>query len=50
MQTIFADLLKIITIVIVMISFIPRVFLSFVPYNMSRFCAQVVELALKPFS
>ena len=43
-SVIFSDLLKHVNIVIL------RVPLSIVPYQMSRFCAQVLEIALKPFS
>lgn len=43
-SVIFSDLLKHVNIVIL------RAPLSIVPYQMSRFCAQVLEIALKPFS
>ena len=43
-SAIFSDLLKHVNIVIL------RAPLSIVPYHMSRFCAQVLEIALKPFS
>ena len=43
-SAIFSDLLKHVNIVIL------RAPLSIVPYQMSRFCAQVLEIALKPFS
>ena len=39
-----SDSLKHVNIVIL------RAPLSIVPYHMSRFCAQVLEIALKPFS
>ena len=43
-SAIFSYLLKHVNVVIL------RAPLSIVPYHMSRFCAQVLEIALKPFS